>query len=170
MFLSRKFLVLCVLVCLSAAFLFTGCSAGNGEVENTGFIPVGLWATDFDRYDITGGSLDYLMDNSSWNPENDLLQGQIVRAVDFSGNSGVLIIRVNRASGPLIANTVGRYTGVYYRDYSGSSIRLANAVDLTDWSPIEASSISAAETLFTLDNSHLHVDWSFVTPYSIAHN
>ena len=166
MFLSRSVFSLFVVVCL--VLLSVGCSMENGEPENTGFVPVGLWATDFDRYDIKENFLDYLMDNSAWNPENDVLQGNIVRAVDFSGSAGVLIIRVSRADGPLITNTVGRYTGVYYRDFSGSSIRLANAIDLADWSPIEASSISAALSLFTVDNSNMHVDWSFVTPYTIT--
>ena len=165
MFLSRGALILGILVGLF--ILFTGCSMDNNEVEDSGFIPVGFWKTDFDSYDIRNNFLAYLMDNSAWNPEDDILQGDIVRAVDFSGNAGVPIIRVSRASGPLIENTVGRYTGVYYRDYTGSSIRLANAVDMTDWSPIEAISLSEALSLFSVDNSVLHVDWSVVSPYNI---
>jgi hypothetical protein len=163
MFFSRKLFVFCFAVFLSAAIFFTGCSMDNGEWEDTGFIPLGLWTTDFDRYNITDGFLDYFAEGwgEDWPPV--ILKGSIARAVDFSKNAGVLIIRVNEAS----SNTVGNYTAVYYRAYTGSSVRLANAIGpAPDFSPIEAASLTAAESLFTAENSNVHViDWGVVSPY-----
>ncbi|MCL2008697.1 MAG: hypothetical protein FWG77_11510 [Treponema sp.] len=166
MFPSRVFFSFFSVVFLSFALLFTGCNMDDDSHTDRAFVPVGIWETDFDRYEITSNSIDYVMDNSSWNPVNDVLQGQIVRAIDFSPDAGVLIIRVNAASGPLIANTVGNYTGIYYRDFSAGSIRLANAIDLTDYSPVETDSLTEAIALFTAGNSGSHVDWSFVISYT----
>ena len=155
---------LAVLFCLT--LLFGSCSMGNDEMEDTGFIPMGLWTTSFDRYEINNGFLDYFAEGwgEDWPP--GILKGNIARAVDFSSTAGVLIIRVTEAS----SNTVGRYTGVYYRDYAGASIRLATAIGpAPDYSPVEAASLSAALSLFTVDNSNLHViDWSMVSPYTFS--
>ena len=139
---------------------------GN-ETEDTGFIPVGLWSTVFDSYAITEKNLDYFMDMSEWGGDGDKLQGNIARAVDFSNTAGVLIIRVTSTAG-WIQNTVGRYTGIYYSEYTGSSIKFAAAINLSDYSSIEATSLSEALSLFTVDNSHLHVDWSLGTPYTLT--
>ena len=166
MFLSRKFLY--VLVFLSAAHFFTGCSMGDNEIEDTGFIPAGIWDSGFDSYEITNNSLYYFMEGSEWEGVQwppTILKGNIAEAVDFSANAGVLIIRVSEAS----SNTVGSYTGVYYRDFTGSSIRLATAIGpAPDFLPIEVTSLSAALSLFTVDNSIVHIiDWSIIAPYNL---
>ena len=137
----------------------------NEEWEDRGFIPVGLWATDFDRYNITNSSLDYFAEGwgEEWPPV--ILKGSIARAVDFSSTAGVLIIMITEAS----SNTVGRYTAVYYRDYTSASIRLATAIgSAPDFLPVEADSLSAALGLFTAENSSVHViDWGIVAPYTL---
>ena len=176
MFLSRNVFVpwlrFLFVLAMSAILLFTGCKMDNDEIdeiieEESSFIPVGFWDSGFDRYNITAGFLDYFMEGMEW--EGDvwpptILKGNITQAVNFSGTAGVLIIRVSEAS----ANTVGMYTGVYYRDYTGSSIRLASAIGpAPNFLPVEAASLPAALSLFTVDNSSIHViDWSIVSPYS----
>ena len=164
MFLSRNFFVLCVMVFLS--LFVVNCSTGNDEIEDTGFIPVGFWDSGFDTYEITDNFLDYFMEGSEWEGEvwpSTILKGNIVRAVDFSGNSGVLIIRLTEAS----SNTVGMYTGVYYRDFTGNTIKLATAIGpAPNFPPVETSTVAEALSLFTVDNSNIHViDWSIVSPY-----
>ena len=161
---ARRVFTLISFFCLLTVFLLIGCRMEDNEREDTGFIPIGLWESAYDSYKITSTSLDYLMDASEWGGDDDILKGTIVRAVDFSDTAGVLIIKVTETGG-FIGNTVGKYTGVYYKDYTGSSIVLANAINLTDWSPVEASSESAALSLFTVDNSDLHVSWDGITPY-----
>ena len=163
---AQNVFALCVLLFLSPILLFTGCSMDGNETEDSGFIPVGRWTTEFDRYDITKNFLDYFAEGwgEDWPPV--ILKGNIARAVDFSSSAGVLIIMATEAS----FNTAGKYTGVYYRDFTGSSIRLATAIGpAPNFLPVEASSLSDALSLFTADNSNIHViDWGVVSPYTLS--
>ena len=158
---TRSLFALLVMSCLSAALFLAGCTMDPDKPKNL----VGEWTTDFDSYTITDTRLEYFMDNSAWELPNTVLKGDIVLAVDFSSTSGVLIIRITEAT---TGNTVGKYTGVYYRDYTGSSIRLATAIGpAPDFSPMEADSLEAARTLFTVDNIDLHIlNWAGITPYT----
>ena len=164
MFLFRRCFLVFLFFCL--VFQFSGCRMDDEEIADSGFIPVGIWDSGFDRYTITSNSVDYFMEGSEWGgvvwPPTVLI-GNIERAVDFSSSAGVLIIRITNAS----SNTVGRYTGVYYRDYVGGSVRLATAIGpAPDFLPVEAASLSEALSLFTAGNSSVHVlDWGVVSPY-----
>ena len=147
LFFARKPFALAVLFCLSTALLFTGCKMEPDPVD-TGFIPVGEWTSSYDGYTITSTSVKY----------GDL-KGNIEKAVDFSFNAGVLIIKITASSGDF---TVGKYTGVYYSAYTSTNIKLAN-VWLEDkdsnWYPLEANSLPAAISLFSVDNVGNHVSY-----------
>jgi len=156
-FTRRSVFFLFVLFCLSGALLFTGCS--NGSTNDTGFIPEGVWVSEYDSYTITKTTVDYDAGYGS------ILKGTIEKPVTFSANAGVLIIKVTEVSG-YFSNTIGRYTGVYYSEFKKSSIKLANAIDPVTYDPIEADSLSAAEALFTVDKVGDHVkDWGIISPY-----
>jgi len=140
-----------VMFCLSTAILFTGCKT-DPESEDTGFIPAGEWASSYDSYAITETGVEY-------DDGYGTLKGAIEKAVDFSNNAGVLIIKITASSGDF---TVGKYTGVYYSAYTSTSIKLANVwVQGSDGSyqPLEADSLSAAMSIFSVDNVGNHVSY-----------
>ena len=151
--LVRKYAIFAVLL---AMLLFAGCEEEpEQEIVNTGFIPVGEWTAKWDSYTITNTNVEY-----------EELKGTIEKAIDFSNNAGVLIIKITASSGDF---TVGKYTGIYYSAYTSTSIKLAN-VWLEDsdgnWYPLETDSLSAAVTLFNVDNVGTHVDWSMQSGYT----
>jgi hypothetical protein len=144
---KRKVFALAVLFCLSAVLLFTGCNSEPDTVD-TGFIPVGEWTSEWDGYVITKTSVEY-----------EELKGTIEKAIDFSVGAGVIIIKITASSGDF---TVGKYTGVYYSEYTSTSIKLANVWledSEGDWYPLETDSLSAAMSLFSVDNVGDHVSY-----------
>jgi len=150
-FFARNIFALVVLFCLSAGLLFTGCNT-EPENENSGFIPLGEWISEWDSYTIKENSVEFDDGYGNFN-------GDIEKAVDFSNDAGVLIIKITVSSGGF---TVGKYTGIYYSDYSSTGIKLANGwLQGSDgnWHQIEADSLSASESLFTVDNVGDHVSW-----------
>jgi len=145
-FCARKPFALAVVFCLSTALLFTGCKT-DPEPEDTGFVPVGEWAAQWDSYTITDTGIEY-----------GELKGDIEKAIDFSDNAGVLIIKITASSGDF---TVGKYTGIYYSAYTSTTIKLANVwlEGNEGWYPLEADSLSAAVSLFNVDNVGGHVSY-----------
>ncbi|GBU27354.1 hypothetical protein R84B8_00884 [Treponema sp. R8-4-B8] len=144
---ARGVFALAVIFCLTTALLFTGCNTDDNSVD-TGFIPVGEWTAEWDGYTITDTRVEY----------GDL-KGDIEKAIDFSANAGVLIIKITASSGDF---TVNKYTGVYYSEYTSTSIKLANVwlQDSNDaWYPLETDSLSAAISLFSVDNVGDHVSY-----------
>jgi hypothetical protein len=144
---NRKVFALTVLLCLSTALLFTGCNP-DPESKDASFIPVGEWTAQWDGYIITSTSVEY-----------GELKGAIEKAIDFSNDAGVLIIKITESSGDF---TVGKYTGVYYSEYTAASIKLANVWledSNGDWYPLEVDSLSAATSLFSVDNVGNHVSY-----------
>jgi len=140
--------------------LFAGCEEEpeQQEVENSSFIPVGEWTAKWDSYIITKTSIEY----DGYGP----FKGDIEKAIDFSNDAGVLIIKITASSGDF---TVGKYTGIYYSAYTSTSIKLANVwLEGSDgnWYPLETDSLSAAESLFTVDNVGTYVDWSVQSGYT----
>jgi len=147
-FSARNVFALVVLFCLSTALLVTGCKTDDGgDPVDTGFIPTGEWTAEWDSYTITDTSVEY-----------GELKGAIEKAVDFSTDAGVLIIKITASSGDF---TVGKYTGVYYSAYTPTSINLANVwLEVSDgWHPLEADSLSSAVSLFSVDNVGDHVSY-----------
>jgi len=144
---------------LTLVVFLAGCQTEDPYAGSDGFVPVGVWVSDYDSYTITSTHVDYVFDMSEWGLPNDVLKGSIERAVNFSDNAGVLIIKITEAS----YNTVDKYTGIYYRNYSSSTINLSTAID-ADFSPIEADTLFDALFLFNAGNAGTHVSmWGVYT-------
>jgi hypothetical protein len=119
------------------------------------FIPVGNWASPAgDGYDI------YRDTARSWMPAYgpewpaSELTGNIVAAVDFSENSGALILKVTKVEGSF-SNQVGKYTAIYYSEYTSLQVKMANPIGPT-YAPIEADTLNAAFSIFTPGNMGAH--------------
>ena len=146
---SRSVFALCVLVCFSAALLLTGCPIDDDERANLGFIPEGEWEDDW------GG--EYIITNTILVHDSGFFgdfSGTIEDAIDFLPGSGVLIIRITEST--MAGLTIGKYTGVYYKDYTASHVFLANAVD-ESFDPIEVDTLSIARGTFNVDKVDNHV-------------
>jgi hypothetical protein len=150
------------------ALLLLGCEQATEPVfYDRQFVPVGHWSFGNDFYDIEKNVLTYTSswEASDWGPAGGhTFTGDIITAVDFSETSGALIIRItgeptydSMSGTPL---TSGKYTGVYYKEYSSSHIYLANPVDDT-YAPIEVDTLNDALSTFTEGNMGVHVTmWS----------
>ena len=139
------------------AFLFIGCPLDDNQREDTGFIPVGEWSDDFGGgYNITETSIEYYTEGWGEDFPAENLKGSIERAVDFSYNSGVIILKITVSENTNL--TVGKYTGVYYKDYTSSHALLANPLD-DSFAYIETDSLNAALSLFTSGNASTHVSF-----------
>jgi hypothetical protein len=131
------------------ALLFSGCQTDDEE----GFVLEGVWKAQYDSYTITKTAVSYLMDNSEWGFPDSILNGSIEKSVKFSDNAGVLIIKVTAST---TGNTVGKYTGVYYRDGTKSFIKMGNATDAS-YAPVEKGTLAEAQSTFTVDNVGNHI-------------
>jgi hypothetical protein len=140
-------------IVMTMVFLTLACST---EVADTGFVLEGKWESPYDSYTITKTTIDYLMDNSAWGFPDTILKGSIEKAVNFSGNAGALIIKVTESSD----FTPGKYAGVYYRDGTKKSIKMATAFN-ADYSPLEKDTLSEAESLFTVDSALIEMWGSY---------
>jgi len=151
-FFARKPFALVVLFCLSTALLFTGCKMEPELVsDNAGFIPVGEWKSDYgDSYTITDTSVVY-DDGFGYGD----FTSTILRASDFSADSGVLIIKITSSS---VGFTVDKFTCVYYKGYTASHVYLANPID-GSYAPIEKNTLAEAKNTFTVDNVETHVTY-----------
>jgi hypothetical protein len=146
---------LCVLF-LAASFLVLGCK--EPEEENKGFIPVGEWTDNYGGgYTITKTTVKYFTADSEWEGTTypgEETSGTIEIAKDFSNNSGVLIIKIIQTTATGL--TQGKYTCVYYKDYTSSHVFLANPIDAT-YAPIQKDTLPEAESTFNVDNVDTHV-------------
>jgi hypothetical protein len=147
-----------VLFCLPVAFLFTACGTET-EYSNTGFVPVGEWADDFGGgYKITASTLEYYTADTEWDGvtyPGENIQGNIIEAIDFSYDAGVLLVQITTSS---TDGQTGKYFGVYYKDYTASHVFLANAID-ESYALIVRNTLTDAKNTFTVDNVETHVTY-----------
>jgi len=132
--------------------LFASCAEeSEPEIENTGFIPVGEWADSYGSgYNITNTSIVY-DDGYGYGD----FTGSILITNNFTVDSGVLIIKILSSN---VGYTINKFTGVYYKGYSGSHVYLANPID-ESYAPIEKDTLAEAKTTFTVDNVNTHVTY-----------
>jgi hypothetical protein len=140
--------------------LFSACDPGGEEYEfvDRQFIPAGYWTDGFGTgYDIEKAAIRYY--SAAYGNEGDAdywpateLKGDIITAVDFSETSGVLIINVTGT--PSTGNKAGKYTGVYYKEYTAAHIYLANPYPL-----VETTTLNEALAAFTAGNMDTHVTY-----------
>ena len=154
-FFARKPFMLAVLFCLSTALLFTGCKT-EPESEDTGFIPLGEWADDYGSgYNITASSLEYYTAYYSEEYPGESIKGDIKEAIDFSSDSGVLLVQITTSA---TEGQAGKFIGVYYKDYTNSHVFLANAIDEA-YALIVKNTLAEAKNTFTVDNVETHVTY-----------
>lgn len=144
--------VLAIITIVAAA-----CKIDDSEYESAGFIPVGAWEDGYGSgYNIDNNSIEYYSPDYGEDYPAMRLEGSIEKAVDFSANTGVLIIKIT-----LIENmdhTPGKFTCVYYKDYTANHVLLANPIGPADES-IEVDTVSNAVALFTSGNMGTHVSY-----------
>jgi len=155
---ARSVFALAVMLCLSTAFLFTGCNTDDDPV-NTGFVPVGEWTDDYDDgYNITKSSLEYYTPNTEWEGTTYPgvnIKGNIKEAIDFSSDAGVLIVEIIESS---TKAQESKFIGVYYKNYTASHVLLANAID-GSYALILINTLAEAKNTFTVDNVGTHVTY-----------
>jgi hypothetical protein len=145
------------------AVLLPGCKQEPDEVEfvDRQFIPAGDWADEFGgSYKITKSTIEYstpAYEDATYPSPATNLKGNIITAVDFSEASGVLIITVTSASNT--GNTPGKYTAVYYKEYTPGHVFLANPIDATSYAPIEVDTLNLALATFTEGNVGTYVSF-----------
>ena len=143
---------------LFTALLFTGCKQEPDENKNTSFIPVGKWTDDYGGgYTITNTTVKYFTADSEWEGTTypgEETSGTIELAHDFPNKSGVLIIKITNTTATGL--TTGKYTCVYYKDYTSSHVFLANPIDAA-YAPIQKDTFAEAERTFNVDNVETHV-------------
>jgi hypothetical protein len=170
---SRKLICwtkgLLALFMVLSALAFMGCqNQVEPEFIDRQFIPAGMWTGFSDFYEILGSTVlyhtDAYVDTDGEDPDYSSpatnLKGDIIIAVDFSETSGVLIIKVTDSGGSSF--TTNKFTGIYYSEYSTSSIKMANP-----WSgaePVQKDTLNDALKTFTADNVGDHVSmWGSYT-------
>jgi hypothetical protein len=150
------------------ALLLAGCEqATDPEFFDRQFIPVGHWEFSGSGYEIDNATVRYYSPEYPAGPGYSAtpaseFTGNIVAAVDFSETSGVLIVKItgNPTYDPMsgIMLTAGKYTGVYYKEYSSLHIALANPVN-SSYVPIEVNTLNTALSTFTAGNMGDHVTY-----------
>jgi len=128
------------------SFLTVSCE--EPDFRNTQFIPVGEWSFGLTGYNITNTNLEYY---SNYTNFEESLKGTIEAAVDFSHDSGVLIIKITSVSG-MDGLSANKYTGVYYSSYTKSHMLIANPYPY-----IQKDKYNEAEATFNVDNVGTHV-------------
>jgi hypothetical protein len=161
---NKAFLFALALCLLAGVLVLAGCeNETEPQFIDRQFIPAGEWASPYDDYyDIQGRTVHYhtdaYEDNDGEEPDYSTpeknLKGDIILAVDFSETSGVLIIKVTSESN-VSDFAKDKFTGIYYSDYTASSIKLANP-----WIGIEVvqkDTLNEAIKTFTVDSVGDHV-------------
>jgi hypothetical protein len=160
---SQRFIVLAVravkviMAIFAIAFLAAACPLVEEEHDDTGFIPVGEWSDGWDTgYNITNSSVEYYSPDFGSDFPAQTFTATIERAVDFAEGTGVLIIKINKQENMDL--TIGRFTGVYYKEYNNNHVYLANPIGpAPHFAPIEASTLNNALALFNAGNMSTHV-------------
>ena len=156
------------LLCLASAFLFLSCpmegstggGGGDGGGGGGGNTPTlyGTWqgvvkpTNTPDTYTISATELRYDDNSPAYNFE---YKGSITKIVTFDNASGVIIIQYTEV--PASQGTVGGYFGVYYRDLSAGTVKMANAYDLSQNAYPSAASSGDADKMFTEGNAGKYV-------------
>jgi hypothetical protein len=155
---------------LWSVLLLVGCNTDTNHTD-VHFIPVGKWVYSFSDYsdpdkkvttlwDIKADTIEY---DDGFGGEFGGFTGLIRYASDFNEKSGVLIVEYTT---PPIDVTTG-WTGVYYREYKGNSIQIADAYD-SDYNHVVTETLDEAKETFSINNIGDHIeDWGAIAPYSL---
>ena len=161
---ARKFKFLFLGVCLLIGALgFVGCDL-LGKTDETekpdlgGNISalVGTWDSGSDSYTITTTTIVY--DDGSNGEWGFSYKGNICHVSNFNAVSGVVIIEYTEAP---TSGTSGNFIGIYYRDLTATTVKLANSYDPEG---TETATLDTAKAKFTQGNADTLVSWTYVQP------
>jgi len=154
MFLSRRAFALSVLLCLSLALLFTGCSTdgdGGGGVGLSSDL-IGRWASTgswgTDGYSIDTKKASYFYDDST------MYAGTIRHVENFTDSAGVIIIEYDKE----YDNPDGNFIGIYFKNLTpGVSVQMGIATLYP--ATTEEATLNAAVAAFTLGNEGKYMSY-----------
>ena len=181
---SRSVFALCVLVCLSAALLLTGCPIDDDEFYDDGLLNpglIGVWKFEYSFVDKDGilweGYELYTITEThhfTFKGEFSSWGGKIMHVSNFSSTDGVIIIKYDPDNKQQWINwdtmeditPVGRdYYGIYFRNLTANSVVLGNTSDqANNYGPSETATLEEAIQRFTLDNMSDWIDFSWANP------
>ena len=75
-------------------------------------------------------------------------EGNIAVVVNSSPNSGIIIVKYTKGA----PDSNSKYTGVYYRNLTTTTVQLANAYNTSDWTPAVTATLEEAKANFTSSN------------------
>ena len=179
---SRSVFALCVLICLSAALLLTGCPIDDDDSGWEGLNPIliGIWerTDEWETERITVTSTHHFSVKSDWHSWS----GSIVYAFNFDETSGIIIIKYDEGNevqwfdgsngwenAPPMDRT-GDYYGVYFINLTPTSVVFLPTSDQSNYfGPTETTSRQKAIDRFTLDNrSDWIIDGALMTSFRVT--
>jgi len=173
-FFSPVFITFCYALLITGCDLYGKTGSDNENIQGAlpamlrgewVFIPPGL-NIPAERYLIEENTFQYgygLLES-----EYDF-KGDIRFVSNYSEDSGVIIIEyIDKPNYP--GHNGNSFLGIYYRNLKNSTVQLANAVNLTDYSAPDTASLDEAIKKFTRFNMGSYVDWSVVQHQSRVKN
>jgi hypothetical protein len=153
---ARSAFILLVMLFLSSAFLLIGCKDEPDPVDDQNKLNqnlIGTWASEYDDiYAITAVHLSY----------DDGFGGGYAGAIkyvsNFTSTAGVIIIEYDAGHKPRyydndfnpVIPPKGDFVGIYYENLvPGVSVKIAQAIDLSDYTGAEETTLDAAKNAFT---------------------
>ncbi|MDR1250636.1 MAG: hypothetical protein LBK62_00560 [Treponema sp.] len=166
---TRRRIALAVLLCLAPVLLFLSCpmeggtggGGGDGGGSGGGDTPPSLFGTWLgvvlpentpDTYGISAATLEYDDNSAAYHFE---YAGDIKKITAFTSSAGVIILQYTSVDPS--QGTAGDFFGVYYRELSAGTVKMANAYDLTNQEYPSADSLEQAQTQFTVGNAGKYV-------------
>jgi hypothetical protein len=164
----------------AAALFFSGCdlygTAGGNDVNIPGSLPFllrGKWvyvqpgnSVPAEQYTITGAAIEYGYGGGSSVYD---YAGAIAFVSNYDSGSGVIIIEYDPAKKPGYSRyNNGNFGAVYYRNLQDDSVRLANAINLSDMSAPDTATLDEAVKKFTPMMMGVYINWGNVQPQKRA--
>ena len=150
------------IILLGLLLVLGSCSTSSADDTNyPGVLPdglIGTWSfdgTNADRYTIDSDTIKHEM---VWESDDYGFTGTISFVSNYSSSSGVIIFEYS--SGDFI--TPGTYDAVYYRDLTPTTVKLADAINLNDFSSSATATLDQAVAKFTRGNWGKFVNWGGV--------
>jgi hypothetical protein len=162
MFKKVSFLVL-ALCLLVGAQVFMGCDPTGGDDPPPAVVGnispfIGYWDSGAgDGFIITNTTLEYYGYSST------SYTSKVKYVINFDDTSGVIIVEYTTPPVGYSYTPTDNFFGIYYRERTAGSIKLANAYTVANAStPVETATLAQALTKFTRDDVDLFVGgWTF---------
>ena len=162
---SKRFVFAALVLVLLAAFL-SGCKTEPEDDTNyEGELPAGLigkWVFDKDNwYEIqeSGGSYKLIytaiFDDPEWGYFDYSFEGDIEFISNYSSNSGIIIVKYTYGE----YDDTKPYTGIYYREITSSTVKLANVWDLKKKDSADTTTLEEAIDKFTRSKTGKYVGY-----------